>query len=170
MSDVILATVFLAAGSGDGGSVPIWVTLALAAVPLGGALLAYRQATKATKATRDVDTKKVDAEAYIIAKGFYEDMLAERKTESGVQQSQILQLNEHVIELQKSLNEMQQLLNARLATEESLRTQISSLGVDLADEKLHSRQLVNRVAQLEALINAKVGMDLPPARVTPTPE
>lgn len=159
-STAVLASVLLAA-SGGGGAVPIWATLALAGVPLGGAYLAYRQATKATKATKDVDTKKVDAEAYIIAKGFYEDMLAERKTESIVQQSQILQLNEHVIELQKSLNEMQQLLNARLATEDTLRGQITDLGVDLADEKSHSRQLSSRIAQLEALINAKVGMDLP---------
>lgn len=160
MIAAVLLSPMLAASPGEG-AVPLWATLALAVVPLAGAWLAYRQATKASKATKDVDTKKVDAEAYMVAKGFYEDMLTERKNESVLQQGQIVQLNEHVIELQKSLNEMQVLLNARLQTEDALRAEIATLGNNLTTEQVRSQQLTSRVVQLEALINAKVGMSLP---------
>jgi hypothetical protein len=145
----------LTAPNGASGAVPLWMTLTLAVVPLGGAVLAYRQATKATKATKDVDNKKVDAEAYKIAKGFYEDMLAERKTESSIQQAQILQLNERVLQLQESLNAMQQAHVDRITTEDSLRIVILNMTKDLAVEVERSRDLSAQVTTLQGLLDKK---------------
>lgn len=129
--------------------VPWWVTALIALVPAGGALLAYRQATKATKATKDVESSKVDAAAYLVAKAFYEDMLVERKSESTVQQGQITQLNAQINELQRSLNEMQSQVNIRHAEETQLREQIGRLGLELFGEQRRTRKQARRITQLE---------------------
>jgi chromosome segregation ATPase len=142
--------------------VPWWVQVMLAAVPLAGAYLAYRQATKATRATKDVESTKVDAEAYLTAKKFYEDMLAERKSQSLAQQEQIGQLNAQVQELQKSLNEIQAQLNIRLGTEGQLRDQIAKLIVELGMCTERGEQLHRRVKQLEGSIRDS-GDQPPPA-------
>jgi TolA-binding protein len=153
--------------------VPVWITLLATLIPLAGAYLAYRQATKAAKATREVESKKVDAEAYLVAKGFYEDMLSQRKSEATAQQAQILQLNDQVIELQKSINEMQHLLNSRLVTEAQLREQIERLGKELARGGATNDHLALRITQLEGALSDK-GFRLPPTDYRnidkPTPE
>lgn len=149
----MISHTMLAAG-GASSAVPVWATLIATVVPLGGAVLAYRQATKATKATAAVDTKKVDAEAYKIAKSFYEDMLTERKNESVVQQAQITGLNGQIQELQRSLNAMQVQMNARSAEEAQLRDQAGRLGLELLGERRRARLLTQRVTQLEAHLHS----------------
>lgn len=145
----------------NGGQVPWWATLLVAIIPLGGSYFAYRQATKAANATAAVEFTKVDAEAYTVAKHFYEDMLAERKSESAAQQAQITSLNNHVIQLQTSLNEMQHQLNGRLNTETDLRSEVARLGLEVTSERQVNRRLTARVEQLEAVVRA-AGGQLPP--------
>lgn len=117
---------------------PWWVSVASTLLTFAGGYLVYRQAGKATKN----DTSRVDAEAYKTAKGFYEGMLEERKSQTLTQQAQIDQLNSLLLEQQRQLNGMQEQLNLRLSTETDLRRQLISVEQRLANSK-------NRIEVLE---------------------
>lgn len=79
------------------------IQVAIGAVPLGVAYLAYRSATDANKRNLAMEAQKVDQAAYDRAQGIYEKGLSQLEKQLERAQGQIASLEETVLVLRSQL-------------------------------------------------------------------
>jgi hypothetical protein len=77
--------------------VSVGLTALVTAVgPLWVALLSYRQASEANRATRALEARKVDAEAYASAQAIYKDAIATLEAQLVAARARITELERRV--------------------------------------------------------------------------
>lgn len=86
----------------------LFVQLAIGTVPFAVAILAFRQATRATASAAEIERNKVDSQAYARAKTIYEDALkqlerdlARERETSNVLRSDLTTVQGRVSELER---------------------------------------------------------------------
>ncbi|GAA2208559.1 hypothetical protein GCM10009850_040170 [Nonomuraea monospora] len=128
----------------------ILIQVAIGAVPLGVAYLAFRSATDANKKTHqtallqverqaELERSKVDAEAFLRAKTIYEDALDQLEKQLNRMQSQASQVSSDLAEEQTAstamrdqIRRLQAQIRALDRTVVSLRTQLLAAGLSPA--------------------------------------
>ncbi|UBU13636.1 hypothetical protein [Nonomuraea gerenzanensis] len=128
----------------------ILIQVAIGAVPLGVAYLAFRSATDANKKTHqtallqverqaELERSKVDAEAFLRAKTIYEDALDQLEKQLTRMQSQAAQVSADLTEEQTSSSAMRERIRRLEAqiraldrTVVTLRTQLLAAGLSPA--------------------------------------
>ncbi|TYB45899.1 hypothetical protein FXF51_59755 [Nonomuraea sp. PA05] len=128
----------------------ILIQVAIGAVPLGVAYLAFRSATDANKKTHqtallqverqaELERSKVDAEAFLRAKTIYEDALDQLEKQLTRMQSQASQVSSDLAEEQTAstamrdqIRRLQAQIRALDRTVVSLRTQLLAAGLSPA--------------------------------------
>ncbi|MEV5499641.1 hypothetical protein AB0M50_30005 [Nonomuraea fuscirosea] len=125
----------------------ILIQVAVGAVPLGVAYMAFRSATDANKKTQEtsllqverqaeLERSKVDAEAFIRAKTIYEDALSQLERQLVRMQTQASQVSTDLATEQSAstamrdqINRLQAQIRALERTVVTLRTQLISAGL-----------------------------------------